>query len=108
MRGTEPPRYGCSILFYIVYWGRILFYLPAEDTMSTAEGPTSVDVDIRGLNVKELKAKCKERGLGGYSQLNKAGLISLLKGTCVGGSTFTVVLVVLIPAWSSGLMAAVR
>jgi hypothetical protein len=36
-------------------------------------------IDIELLNLAELKEECKNRGLTGYSNLNKAELIELLK-----------------------------
>ena len=91
VRVPERPRYG-SYYVHFVFWGYMLVYLRAGDTASTGKGPTIGDVDISGLTVKELKAKCKKRGLGSYSQLNKAGLISLLEGMCVAGFASNVVL----------------
>lgn len=35
---------------------------------------------IAEMSVKELKELCKERGLKGYSKLNEAELIALLRG----------------------------
>lgn len=36
--------------------------------------------ELEALTVEELKAKCKELGLEGYSNLKKDGLISLILG----------------------------
>jgi len=37
------------------------------------------EIDLNQLTVVELKAMAKQRGLAGYSKLNKAGLIKLLR-----------------------------
>lgn len=43
-------------------------------------GVAAAAVDYSGMNVKELKAAAKERGLKGFSTLKKAELLRLLQG----------------------------
>ena len=47
------------------------------DSMASAPGVNSVE--LNSLRVVDLKAMAKDRGLTGYSKLNKAQLLELLK-----------------------------
>ena len=52
----------------------------AEERAQGGGGSAAAAVDYSGMNVKELKAAAKERGLKGFSTLKKAELLQLLQG----------------------------
>jgi hypothetical protein len=51
-----------------------------EEERAEGGGDVAAAVDYSGMNIKELKAAAKERGLRGYSTLKKAELLQLLQG----------------------------
>ena len=51
-----------------------------------APATNAVNAGLDGCTVKQLTEMCREKGLKGYSGLNKAGLVQLLKNTQSAGS----------------------
>ena len=57
---------------------QLTFNIEMVEIAGTTTSATATDSDYTSLNVAELKAMAKQRGLKGYSTLKKAELIALL------------------------------
>ena len=60
----------------------IAFVVPGEpkEVDEVVEATEAPELDLEGLNVKQLKARAKELGLSGYSGLGKDELIAAIEG----------------------------